>query len=324
MKLTVNMMTRGRPKVAAETIERTLSNITRKDTTLMVLLDEDDETLPEFMRIFSKAYPPLYLSVRAREDSRGQKYDRALIECTADVYLPTCDYAPILTKGFDELILDAAAKFPDGIGCVYTDMANMSFPYYQGVTAKLVKLMGYIYPPYFPFWFIDHWLDDISRMVDRISHAPVAVDHTTLFTGKTIGMRDLEFWAWLYDAGRYERRRQATKIIDALDEPEWRKSVLVQNFPLVEHRSMCINHGVRVDAARIEQDRGGVESAPDERYLRIKARADKLFEQWSAEFKDDVEDAQARLMSDIVQAAWDRDQAKVTSLMVQWRDRSAA
>lgn len=286
LKLTISMMTRGRPKIAAETIERTLSNITCKDTTLMVLLDEDDETLPEFMRIFSKAYPPLYLSVRPREDSRGQKYDRALTECPADVYLPTCDYAPITTKGFDERILEAAAKFPDGIGCVYTQMANMSFPHYQAPTAKLVELMGYIYPPYFPFWFIDHWLDDISRMIDRVAYLEIASPMIQLPGGhKTIGLRDLEFWTWLYDLGRNERRRQASKIIEALDEPRWRKDMLRANFPWHEHRSICINTSVRANAAAIERTRGGVESEPDARYLRIKDRADALMTEWSSEYQ---------------------------------------
>lgn len=324
MKLTVNMMTRGRPAVIAETIARTLPNIRLKNTTLMVLIDIDDQPTIEALKQYVTTEPQVMLSIALREDTRGEKYDRALRECPADVYLPTCDYAPIMTPGFDELILDAASKFPDGIGCVYTDMANMSFPSYQAVTAKLVDLMGYIYPPWFPFWFIDHWLDDISRMTGRFAHAKVQVDSATLFTGKTIGLRDLEFWTWLYDAGRNERRRQATKIITAMEAPDWHKALLVQNFPLHEHRSFCINQNVRNHAAQIEQDRGGVESAPDARYLRIKAKADKLFAEWSADLNGEAMDNQAKLMSEIVQAAWDRDQAKVTSLMVQWRDRSAA
>lgn len=285
LKLTVNMMTRGRPEIVAQTVARTLPNIVLPNTTLMLLVDDDDPETIAALTPFAMDEHVL-VSVRPREDTRGEKYDRALTECPADVYLPTCDYAPITTKGFDERILEATAKFPDGIGCVYTQMANMSFPHYQAPTAKLVELMGYIYPPWFPFWFIDHWLDDISRMIDRVAYLEIASPPIQLPGGhKTIGMRDLEFWTWLYDLGRNERRRQAGKIIEALDEPQWRKDMLRANFPWHEERSLRINISVRADRENIQRTRGGVESEPDARYLRIRDRADALMTEWSADYQ---------------------------------------
>jgi hypothetical protein len=290
LRLTVNMMTRGRPKIIAETVRRTLPNIVRADTTFMLLVDDDDQPTIDALQPFAD-HPNVLISVKPREDTRGEKYDRALTEAPADVYLPSTDYAPIMTRGFDQLILDAAAIFPDGIGVVYTEMCNASFPAYQGMTAKLVEKIGYIYPPWFPFWFIDHWIDDLAKLIDRISYAPVVVDCQSLAPGKTIGLRDLEFWAWMFDAGRLVRRKQAHDIINGEDfqETEWRKDLLRRNHPLTEYRSYSINDMVRNNRAFIEQQRGGVGSAPDERYNRIKANAEKVFREWLVDLDKEAE-----------------------------------
>lgn len=281
MKLTMALASRGRPDLLLDTVKRTVANMVLPDTRLLVCLDEDDKPSREIIENLLGLDSRIKVSVNVREDSRGQKYDRALMSTPADIYMPTCDYAPLLTPGFDKMIVEAAEQFPDGIGVVYTQMANLSFPAYQAMTAKLVAKLGYIYPHYFPFWFIDHWMDDIARMIDRIAY--VDVDCTPVIREgghKTIGLRDLEFWTTLYDVGRVERRREALSIIADLDEPEWRKKALPKNFAMIDDRSAGINQGVRNNAAFIEKNRGGVESEPDERYQRIKAKADVLFDQW--------------------------------------------
>jgi hypothetical protein len=288
LKLTINLISRGRPELLLRTVRRTAENIILPSTTHMVSLDNDDPTVtPELVDALNAVAGNILVSVRAREDSRGEKYDRALREAPADIYLPTCDYSALVTRGFDQLIVQAAQEFPDGYGMVYTEMANMSFPAYQAITAKLVKRMGYIYPSYFPFWFIDHWADDLAQMIDRIAYAPIACAPEPVNNGqhKTIGMRDLEFWTWLFDAARLHRRQQALDIINAPDfiETDWRRNLLIRNFSRVEWRSYAINQHVRNEVRQIEAARGGVESEPDERYMRIKTKADVLFRKWALE-----------------------------------------
>jgi hypothetical protein len=83
-----------------------------------------------------------------------------------------------------------------------------------------------IYPEIFPYWFVDHWLDDVARMIGRISYAEVAVKMDA--KPPTQGMREPAFWAYLFDATTEERREIARKIIDSPDfqETEWRKKLL--------------------------------------------------------------------------------------------------
>lgn len=270
MKLTINLCTRDRPALLVNTLNKTLPNIKDNNTCLMVSIDDDDE---KSVAVAKQYGDDILLNIKPREDSLGEKFNRAL-EAPADVYLYMVDYAPILTKGFDQLVLDAACQFPDGVGCVYTNMANATFPATQAVTAKLAEFMGFIYPPYFPYWFIDHWVDEVVRMIDRIVYADVKMDHWTHRPGQTTGMREPEFWAAFFDACHGMRRATAEKIIFShkFQELGWRRKLLRRNFPLIEQRSQWINNFVRAEAYNIEKSRG--EQDPlDERYQRIKAKA---------------------------------------------------
>jgi hypothetical protein len=284
MSLTLNIATRGRPDHLRDTVIRTLANVQHPDTFILLSVDADDAPTIESLDRIPKD-GRLLTSIEPREDTRWLKYDRALRLAPADVYLCGVDYAPILTPGFDWDIINAAAAFPDGIGCVCTPLANASFPGLQAPTAGLVKHLGYIYPPQFPFWFGDHWIDDISRMIDRYHMVNVVVEHSRTRPGKTIGLRDVGFWATYFDAHQLTRRKQALAIIKALDEPEWRKDMLRANFPLIEYRSQWVNDIVRAQAAEIERDRGD-DGEPSEAYRRVfvaaMAEMPTLVREWEA------------------------------------------
>lgn len=264
MSLTINIATRGRPERLLDTVTRIVPMLVRADTKIVISIDEDDEAtlairkeLPDDKRIIPYT--------KSREDALGTKWNRAL-DFPAEVYLPSPDHVVYITHGFDALILEAARLFPDGIGVVYPHMVNFSFPATQGITHKLVEKLGYMYPPYFPYWFVDHWIDDIAKMIDRIAFADIHVDLGTKLP--TQEMREPGFWATFFDSLRLDRRRQARDIIESHDfkEPAWRKTLLLRNYPLHEFRSQWINDQVR--GFRMMQ-----EPLQDERYERMKTAA---------------------------------------------------
>lgn len=274
-RLSINICTRERPHLIGETIETTLRNIELPTTTLMVSVDEDDEPTREVaMRYLSHCA----VSVLPREDSLGEKFNRVLKVAPADVYLSLVDYAPMTQKGFDKVITDAASVYPDGICAVNGPLANLSFPCWQAVTHKFAERMGGIHPPYFPYWFVDHWLDDLSRMIDRIVYVPVVNDFWSRRPERTLELRDVAFWATFYDKAYPLRRDIALSIINSpeFDETPARKRALPMNFMGIKQRSDMINEICRQNHAGMEQGRGG--TAPDERYLRIKAHAERVLE----------------------------------------------
>lgn len=272
MKLTIGVATRNRPELLRQTLEDMLPNVSRDDTRILILADEDDKvTLDGIKRLPTDSR--LTVSVRPREESRGEKYDRVITEAPADLYLPAVDHSPILTPAFDQILINTARLFPDGIGCVYTPMVNASFPGLQAPTAKLVDKLGGIYNREYPYWFIDHELDDICRMIGRFAFADVRYSDRRR-PGTTIRMYDVAFWARYYEIMRDERVARALAIIDdpEFECPDWYRQVLKTQHPVVTARSAFINGGVIQDAAHIERERGD-KNPQDEGYKRAKARA---------------------------------------------------
>jgi hypothetical protein len=236
VKLTVGLGTRGRAALALHTAVESLKHIGCKSTTFVILGDHDDEELHR------TAFPEgVIVNIEQREDSLGGKWNRLLRIAPADVYLVMVDYAPQTTDGFDDLILNAAYRFKDGIGLVCNHLANLSFPTSQAVTHRMAEVMGGIYPEHFPYWFVDHWLDDVAKMIGRLSFADFRVDVQK--RPGTQDMREPALWAALYDSLEQEREVVANRLLDEMDESDWRRDLLRSSWPIIHQRSRMLNAG---------------------------------------------------------------------------------
>lgn len=288
MSLTIIIPTRGRPSLLQRTLETSLPNVKRDDTKILVCADEDDPLTLDCLSMLPKD-GRMSISIKPREDSRAEKYDRALIEAPADIYLPTVDCASLLTPGFDDIIVEKAKLFPDGIGCVYTEMANASFPKLQGITARLIEKLGYMYCPDYPFWFIDHDMDDICRMIGRYICTDIVLENASMRTAKTHRLRDLEFWVNFFDLSTPRRIKLAASVVNSpdFDCPAWQKEMVNTWHNVVAARSWYISCGVVGAAKQIEESRGN-EGPPDEGYVRLKAKAEIKMREMFAELQKEA------------------------------------
>lgn len=286
MKLTINLVTRGRPALLRETIERTLPNLALRDTVFMVSVDHDDaKTIDSLGALPSDRR--LLPVVMDREDSMGGKYNRALTYAPADVYLSMVDYAPFVTPRFDEKVLEAAAVFPDNIGVVYNKYCcDAELPSINGITHGLAKFMGFIYPEYFPFSFVDLWLDDVARLIDRVSYVDVVIDRSK--RQQTLGRRDTKFWSVLLDLLYGERVACAERIIHSPEflSPSWQKELLLRKFPLMGFHANNVSRACRADSEWHDRYAAFESQSDADRYERIKGGAKELMRKLVAEAKD--------------------------------------
>lgn len=259
MNLVYSLATRGRQNLLKETLPRTLANASLPNTRIIIQADADDVPQPEF------ADKRVSINIAPREDTVAQKWNRAMT-VPADLYVPGTDDDPIITPAWDAKFLDAARVFPDGIGAVYGHLQNASFPAPYGFTAKWVEKLGYIFPEHFPYWFCDHWTDDIARITGRISFADVTTD---LKAGPTQEMREPAWWATWFDAAVLVRRKEAHSLINDPEfaSPDWLKQMLLSHHPLIEWRSRWINDSVRA------QFKAWTGPSKDERYNRVRMKA---------------------------------------------------
>lgn len=272
MRLSINLATRRRPDLLKRTLDTTLANIALPSTTLMVSIDDDDQPS------ISAAMPyidRIGVSVKPREDTLGEKYNRVLTVAPADLYLAMVDYAPIITKDFDVKLIEAAQTYKDGYACVVGPFANLSFACIYAVTAKFAEGMEGIFPPYFPYWFIDHWLDDVAQMTGRMVFTNVVSDFWSKRPG-TMERREPGWWGTFYDKTYHLRAAHARRIIDAMDETPDRKKGLIANFPRIQQRSAMINEQLR------QNNDAWSDPSRDERYERIKHSAMRVLKEVTA------------------------------------------
>ena len=299
MKLVISLATRGRPAQLIQTVSKSIANWTDPNTVMLIALDADDgesilalnANAPHRWFVGQNG-PSVILDVKPREDTIAAKWNRGM-QIPADLYLCAADDDPYVTPGYDTKLLEAAKLFPDGIGMVYGHMANASFSCLVAPTAKLVEKLGYIQPDYFPYWFCDHWTDDIARLLNRISVADVRTDQSNV--GKTQEMREPGWWASWFDAGYLFRRKLAFGIIDGPDfrESETAKARIKSQHIRVEHYSKWVNSSVRDQSHAYEWANRHL-NLQDERYQRVKARAVAMIPQF-LEGMDEAEAKQYRL-----------------------------
>lgn len=269
MRLVISLATRGRPDQLLHTMTADLAMLSLDSTTLMVHVDHDDH--PTIAALNSRKLDPrVKVTIKDREDTIAEKWNRSLSE-PADLYLLLADDDPIVTPNADVKLHEAAQAFPDGIGMVYGHMVNASFSSIYAFTAKYVEKLGWLQPEYFPYWFCDHWTDDLARMIGRLSFADVRTDQRK--AGKTQEMREPGWWATWYDAAYLLRERAARAIIESPDfhGEQWQKDLLIRNLSIHYHRSCWINQGVRNISQHLEQYSGL--SNQDPRYQRVKDKA---------------------------------------------------
>jgi hypothetical protein len=152
---------------------------------------------------------------------------------------------------------------------VYGHLANLSFTGSLSMTSKMTKMLGYLQPEYFPYWFCDHWTDDIVKIIGRTTFANFRTDQSN--AGHTQEMRETGWWATFFDACYLKRRREARSIIDNPDfaGEQWQKELVYSNHPLIEQRSRTLNLFVKQQEKKL----GLGAPKPDERYQRIKKKA---------------------------------------------------
>jgi hypothetical protein len=181
------------------------------------------------------------------------------------------DDDPLTGKDVDSKLLEAAKAFPDGLGMVYGHYANLSFPGVMCVTAGVTERLQCIMPEHFPYWFCDHWMDDLARMIGRIAFADVRTDQSQ--AKPTQECREPFWWATWFDAAAELRHVIADDLIANLKDEPWRKKMYKANYPWIDMRSRMINDGVRMNARQLEWMNGQPLSLKDERYQRVKEKA---------------------------------------------------
>jgi hypothetical protein len=273
MRLTLCIASRGRPLDLIRTITETDKRIAHPhETTISVALDKDDESLPADLPV-TRSH--LVWSVAAREDSLGAKYNRCAENAKADAYVLGADDNIFITQGWDDLIRYRMVEFSNQFGFVYFGRLDGTLPTQMAIPSQLVEAQGGLFPTYWPFWFHDTWTDEIAHKTGRILWADIAVEEIN-DRGKSRGLRDVKFWAELFEVTRPQREALGEALSRQFN-PGWMNTQLLQRSDIL--RAFFSNRTIRLrdpaTAGHFER-RMSFDAPADERYLRIKANAESM------------------------------------------------
>lgn len=272
MKLSVCIASRGHPQDLLTVIKSIDDRVADPANTIIsVALDSDDGSNPE---------PPatrceLRWSVSEREDSLGAKYNRAQMNAIADWYILGADDNLFVSDGWDETIRKHAQLYGGEPGLVYFGRLDGTLPTQMAISHSFVSYQGFLFPPYWPFWFHDTWIDEIGHLTSRILWAPVHIQEIG-GRGKTRGLRDVIFWAEFFETLRPIREEIAQRI-STDHNPPWLQLEIEQKLEIYRKFFAARTYRLRdKDTAVSFERRMSVDAPISERYLRIKSKADAI------------------------------------------------
>lgn len=225
LKISVLCASRGNPE-GLRTVIGALDALAsgKHDIIYSIVYDEDDKS----MGGFRLANLPALINCIPRKNL-GAAWNFSANSHLADIYALVTDRAVCVTPFWDAYLADSFRK-DDTRVTWWTTNAGPVIPI---VPEKWRAAAGGIFTEYFPFWFDDTWLHELSAMVHGL---PNFMLQASCFINKkdpvTKRMRDLRFWMDFFIAKRPERLAHAAKIRDALGlkapdmEPveQWMKS----------------------------------------------------------------------------------------------------
>ena len=226
--ISILIPTRERPdylRNLLDSIEETTKNKSLVD--VWFYLDDDDYTTKQFIdaRIIDKYSFKISYVFGPRTKTMGEMFNTLREKCTTNpgIYMPASDDYIYVTKNWDQIVRDAFNRYPDRILLAYADepTTDSDVVIFVILSAEWTNLLGRILTEYFPFWYDDTWLDQVSQMVQRIIKLDIQMEPQG-GRGKTPRMRNLLFWQRFFINTMEERIEDANIL---------RRAIYTENSP---------------------------------------------------------------------------------------------
>jgi hypothetical protein len=229
------MATRGRPESLAQVFAALKANTARKEkVSLWLYVDEDDTVTRKAIDEGQLSDAGVQLHWHIGPQTAGLCETQHTLwrnsGGTAEIYMVLADDICFGTPGWDNLIRETSAKFPDAIflACPHDPMTadTCTYPIFGW---RWLETLQHIFPGHFPFWYDDRWVHQIGEMAGCYVRLPIVM-LPIRGKGKTRRMRDLPFWARFFQLALDERKDSANKLIDAMNPDSEKEDAALKNL----------------------------------------------------------------------------------------------
>lgn len=177
--------TRKRP----ENIERLYQSLIEttakpKDIEMVIAIDDDDNSYDKLsikgdIPIYINSYPRMVLS---------QYWNECYKRSNGNILMHCGDDLIFRTEGWDTVVKDKFAQYPDNIVFVYgndgSGVHDGKFGTHGFIHRRWAETVGYFVPPYFSSDWNDTWLNDVAKMIGRHKHIDILTEHMHPDLGK--------------------------------------------------------------------------------------------------------------------------------------------
>jgi len=280
-RIALLLPSRGRPSRLELALDSIGATAARPDDVVVVVGVDNDDAATIALSARFRSPVALSWSVGPREMTLGRLWNRlATAEHGCDLLAMFTDDYVMATPGWDDRYREAAARMPMGYGVAWphdplhgADVCSLPV-----ITRSLMARMGFFVPPWFPYWFHDVWIEEMGAFVGcrlPLAARVAAPDGR----GTTQNMRDLAFWAKLFDAMRPARMALAGRLLDEMyaDRQALRdrlKNDMSETARLYRMRNRKLASPLR--SAIIERLRGARRDPPGPRYVAARREAQAL------------------------------------------------
>lgn len=214
--LVIVVPSRGRPEAVAELAQQCAKTCTA-DTVLLVAVDQDDPTLPQYQApagttVFFTWSPPDAGHVGAINWAAA----RALADFRPFAIAKLDDDHRPRTSGWDALLLDTLHDAGSGIAYGNDLLQGQNLPTAPAITADIIQALGWMGPPQLRHLYIDNFWKDLGEQADCLHYLPsVVVEHMHPVAGKvpwTEGHRRVNNPGQFAVDGEAYRRYQAEQL----------------------------------------------------------------------------------------------------------------
>ena len=276
IRVSLIVPTRGRAARCRQMIESALDLAHGPDAVEFVLgIDADDSESVDALKINRNLTPVIY----PRGKTVARTIDRLWVHASGAVMGRMDDDLAFDTHNWDEAYRDMADASLSGYGLFYPQDVQVGegFVSLPAMTRRMMEavreIQSFVTAPWFPFWFTDTWWDELGDMTGF--KAPLAVK-TAMPEGRgvTTGMRDLVFWAGVFERTRPQRIETARKLIERMYRGGLKETNLAK---LKERAAIC---AMKVQHLRepgfVAQWEANAGAGPSERYDEAKREAEAL------------------------------------------------
>ena len=229
------MATRGRPESLAQVFAALKACTAQKETvSLWLYVDEDDTATRKAIDSGALNDAGVRIHWHIGPQTAGLCETQHTLWRnsgeTAEIFMGLADDVRFDTPGWDNILREVAAKFPDGIflASAHDPMTSdtCTYPIFGW---RWLETLQHIFPGHFPFWYDDRWVHQIGEMAGCYVRLPIVL-LPIRGKGRTRRMRDLPFWARFFQLTLDERKVSARKLIDAMNLDPEKKDAALNNL----------------------------------------------------------------------------------------------